>query len=97
MSILAKFGNHRYYRNGDINSYINSYMDTLNKCELTASIPHIARFFIDLQFRSPGYDWQNHKKKNAGNSKAFRVLRKLQKCHEFIVTQTFHFFHTLLI
>ena len=32
------------YKNGDINSYINSYMDTLEKAELTASIQHIVRF-----------------------------------------------------
>ena len=32
------------YKNGDINSYTNSYMDTLEKAELTASIQHIVRF-----------------------------------------------------
>ena len=44
MYLLTKFGDHRSYRNGDINSYINSYMDTLEKVELTASIGHIAIF-----------------------------------------------------
>ena len=33
---LAKFGDHRSYRNGDIISYINSYGDTLEKTYLTA-------------------------------------------------------------
>ena len=40
MHMLAKFGDHRLNRNGDI----NSYMDTLEKPELTASICHIAIF-----------------------------------------------------
>ena len=41
---LDVFGGHRSYRNGDINSYIKSFVDTLEKVELTASIRHIARF-----------------------------------------------------
>ena len=40
MYLIAKFGGHRSDRNVDI----NSYMDTLEKAELTASIRHIARF-----------------------------------------------------
>ena len=32
------------YRNGDINSCSSSYMDTLEKAKLTASICHIAGF-----------------------------------------------------
>ena len=44
MYLLAKFRYHGFYRNGDINSCINSYMDTLKKVELTASICHIGRF-----------------------------------------------------
>ena len=39
MDPLAKFGGHRFYRNKDI----NSYMDILEKAELTASICHIAK------------------------------------------------------
>ena len=31
MYLPAKFGGHRPCRNGDINSYINSYMDTFEK------------------------------------------------------------------
>ena len=42
---LAKFGGHRPYRNININSYINSFMSTLEKAKLTASIPDIARSF----------------------------------------------------
>ena len=44
MYLLAKFDDHRSYRNVDINSYINSCIDTLEKTELTASICHIAKF-----------------------------------------------------
>ena len=44
MYLLAKFGDHRSYRNGDINSYINSYIVAMEKAELTASICHIVRF-----------------------------------------------------
>ena len=41
MYLFAKFGDYRSYRNGNINSSNNSYMDTLEKVELTASISHI--------------------------------------------------------
>ena len=44
MYLLPKFGGHRSYRNGDVDSYIYSYMDTLEKAKFTASIRHIARF-----------------------------------------------------
>ena len=42
--MLAKFGGDRSYGNGDAISYINSYMNTLEKAELTASLRHIERF-----------------------------------------------------
>ena len=44
MYLLAKSGDNRSYRNADINFYTNSYIDTLEKAELTASIRHIAIF-----------------------------------------------------
>ena len=44
MYLLAKFNGHRSCRNRDINSYINFYIDTLEKAELTANISDIARF-----------------------------------------------------
>ena len=37
-----KIGDHRSYRNGDINSYINSCMDTSEKTKVTTSTRHIA-------------------------------------------------------
>ena len=46
MYLLSKFGDHLSYRNEDMNfnSYINSYMDTLEKAKLTDSIHHIVIF-----------------------------------------------------
>ena len=74
MYLLAKFGDQF---GGDTNSYIKSYMDTLEKSELTTSICHIAKFLkirnTDLQFQSPGYGCE---KKNTGDCKAFCVSRK---------------------
>ena len=51
--MLAKFGDHRSYRNGDIDFFTNSYMDTLEKAELTFFIRHIA---ISLKARIPIYN-----------------------------------------
>ena len=39
---LAKFGDHRSKGNGD--SYIGSYINTLEKAKLIASVQHIERF-----------------------------------------------------
>ena len=44
MHLLAKIRGNRSYGNGDINSYINSYMNILEKAKLTASIRHVERF-----------------------------------------------------
>ena len=41
MYLLAWFGDHRSYRSVDMYSYINSYMDNLEKAKLTASIRQI--------------------------------------------------------
>ena len=84
MYLLAKSGGHRCYRNGDINSYINSYMDILGKAELTASIRHIARF---LKSGIPIYNSEvpgrqkseKEKEKNTGNCKALCISRKRNK------------------
>ena len=68
MYVLAKFGGQRSHKNGDNNSYINSYMDNhLGKrwahrldppyCEIFKSVN------IDLKFRSLEYGWQKNEKK----------------------------------
>ena len=44
MQLRAKLGGHSSYGNADINSYTNSYIDTSEKAELTASNNHIERF-----------------------------------------------------
>ena len=40
----SQFRSHRSYWNGDIHSYINSYMNTLEKAELTTLVCYIERF-----------------------------------------------------
>ena len=44
MYLLTKFGGHMSYGNGDINFYIISYMETLEKAEFITSICGPARF-----------------------------------------------------
>ena len=44
MFLFAKSGSHRFYENGDNNSYISSYMNTLEKDELTALPCHMDIF-----------------------------------------------------
>ena len=44
MYLIGKFGGHMSYGKGDVNSYFNSYMDTLGKAKLTASAHHIERY-----------------------------------------------------
>ena len=55
MYLLAKFGGQSSYINGDINSYIIFYIDTLEKAELTASIRHIV---ILLKSDIPIYNFE---------------------------------------
>ena len=38
------FGSHRSYENGDINSYISSYINSLKKAEHAILVLHIERF-----------------------------------------------------
>ena len=85
MCLLAKFGDYRSSRTGDTNSYINSYMNTLQKVTLTASIRYIAQCLksgiTNLQFTSPRYGWQKNetKKKNTDNYEAFCVNKGYQQ------------------
>ena len=53
------------YRNEDINSYINSYMDTLKKAELSASNCHMATFLKSeiLIYNSEVSDRVNNQKR----------------------------------
>ena len=71
MYLLAKFGGHEYYRNGDI----NFYMDTSEKAKLIASILHIVRF---LKYGIPIYNSEVLKRAGGKHKqlKEFCVLRK---------------------
>ena len=44
MYLLAKFGRHSSYANGDVNSYICSYKNTLEKAELTTLVRHLQSY-----------------------------------------------------
>ena len=43
MYLLVKCGSYMSYGNGEMNSYVSSYMNTLEKGELIASVPHFDR------------------------------------------------------
>ena len=66
---------HGSYRNGDINSYINSYMDTLEIAELTASIRHIARFLksaiLTYDSELPGVAGRNTRRRTQAIAKRY--------------------------
>ena len=65
MYLLAKLGGHSSYGNGDINSYISSYMDALEKAELSTSVRHIERFLNqEYQFTVPK-SWMRLSEKQA--------------------------------
>ena len=75
------------YRNEVINSYINSYMDTLEKTELTASNLRIAIFSksgipvynSEVLDKAGRKKKKEKKKKNTGNCRALCVPRKSNK------------------
>ena len=80
--MFAKFGTHRSYGNRNIISYINSYMNTLEKIARTALVHHFENFqnheYLFTTAKSPAQmaEKTGNKKKNTGNYKALRVLRK---------------------
>ena len=86
MYLPAKFDGHRSYRNGDVNSYINFYMDTLEKVELTVSIGHIQKF---LRSGTPIY---NSEVSNTAGRKMRRRRRRRRK--EQAVSKRYDFTQT---
>ena len=78
MYLLAKFGDHRCHRNGDINSYINSNIYTLENAQLTATIRHIARF---LKSGIPIYN--TVVQDTAGKKKKTIRTQAIAKCFAF--------------
>ena len=79
MYLLAKFGDHKSYRNGDVNSF-NFYMDTLEKAELTASIRCIGRFIKSGRpiYNSEVPDTAGKKQKEEEHRQVQSVLRFTQ-------------------
>ena len=67
----CKYGGHRSNGNGDINCYINSYMDTLGKPKINASIGHIERF---SKSRIPIYN--SEVSATAGRKKKKKEMKK---------------------
>lgn len=48
MFLLARFGSHKFHENGDISSYISSYVDDLAKDEFPALLYHIEIFLKSI-------------------------------------------------
>ena len=88
MYLLAKFGDNRSHRNGNINSYISSYMDTLEKAALTASIRHIARF---LKSEIPIYNSEIPLRLAEKQEAKKKEHRQLLNVLSFTQTQCFSF------
>ena len=80
MYLLAEFGRNRSYGNGDINSYINSYMNTLKKAKINALVQHIEKF------SKSGILIYNSKVLDTAGRKTRRRRRRTQsfaRCHTF--------------
>ena len=78
-----KFRGLRSYGNGDINSYINSYMNILEKAELTALTRQTVKFpksgITIFNCEATNTTGRKKKKKNKGNCKALCVPWKCRK------------------
>ena len=65
-----------------MNYYFNSYMDSLEKAELTASIRHIAKFLKSgipiYNSEVPDMAGRKTRRRRTGNRKALCVSRKRQ-------------------
>ena len=88
MYLLAKFGDNRSHRNGNINSYISSYRDTLEKAALTASIRHIVRF---LKSEIPIYNSEIPLRLTEKQEAKKKEHRHLLNVLSFTQTQCFSF------
>ena len=81
-ALLFRFIGHKSYGNGDINSYI-TYINILEKAELTASIRQTERFSKSgisiFNCEVPGTTGRKNHEKSKGNCKALFVSRKYSK------------------
>ena len=57
MYLLAKFGDYRPYRDEDINSYINSYMDDFEEARLTDLFRHKAFYILCNNWKQASRDF----------------------------------------
>ena len=85
--LSAKFGGHRSYENRDINSHINSYKDTLQKDEQTASVDHMERFsksgILIYNSKLQGKAARKTKRRTNTIRKIRRRTQKIAKCYAF--------------
>ena len=98
--VPAKFGDHRSYINGDINSYISSYMETLEKAKPTASVRNIGRFLKSwitiCNFKVPDTAGTKTRKRRRRRTQAiakrytFHANAKSNCCSNLILLQSFY-------
>ena len=79
MYLHANFCCSRSYRNGDINSYINSSMDTLEKAVLIALILHTAKFFKSGILKSQIQLAEKQEEEEHRQSQSIMLLMQTQK------------------
>ena len=79
MYLHANFCCSRSYRNGDINSYINSSMDTLEKAVLIALILHTAKFFKSGILKSQIQLAEKQEEEEHRQSQSIVLLMQTQK------------------
>ena len=81
MYLLAKFGNHRFSRNEDVNFFFNFYMNTLEKAELTALVRHIERFLESgMPIHNPEVlDTDGRKTRRRGRGRRRRKTKAIAK------------------
>ena len=84
MCLLAKFCDHRSYRNEDINSFINSYMDTLEKAEHTCLNPP---YWEILKIRNYRFTVPKSRIRPAEKREEEEEHRQLQNIMPFTQTQ----------
>ena len=74
MYLLAKSGGHESYGNGNINSYINFYMITLEAVDFTASICHLRDFQNQEFYLTTLKSRTRQGEKKGGEHKQLRIV-----------------------
>ena len=97
--VPSKFGDHRSYINGDINSYISSYMETLEKLNPPPSVRNIGRFLKSwitiYNFKVPDTAGTKTRKRRRRRTQAiakryaFHANAKSNWCSNLILLQSF--------